>query len=204
MAFRRLVLVLPLCMALAGCEGAAKESASAPAQRPLESDFNPVPFLREGFKVVRVARGDLNGDSLADAVIVAMPDETDPEARFARRMLSIVVASPNGTFSLVSQNTMLAGCEVCGGSMGDGLAEVSISDGALTVANEGGIRAGWSDVYTFRYEVAINDWALVNYRSLVSSQVDQQSGLIESTPEDFGVMRFAELKQDDLPRATLP
>ena len=204
MASRRLFLALPLCMALAGWHGAAKESASAPAQQPLESDFNPAPFLREGFKLVRVARGDLNGDSLADAVIVTMPDETDPEARFARRTLSILVASPNGTFSLVSQNTMLAGCEVCGGSMGDGLADVSISNGALTVANEGGIRAGWSDVYTFRYEVAINDWALVKYRSLVSSQFDQQSGLIESTPEDFGVKRFAELKQDDLPRATLP
>jgi hypothetical protein len=183
---------------------AAKEPAAVPAPQPLQADFDPNSFVPKGFKSVRIARGDLNGDGLEDVVIVTMPDETDSEARFARRTLSIVVASPNGKFSLVSKNAMLAGCEVCGGSMGDGLADVSVSNGALTVANEGGIRARWSDVYTFKHEVALNDWVLVKYSSRVSSQIDQKWELIESTPEDFGVKRFAEIKQDDLPRATIP
>lgn len=189
---------------LSACSVTSGERASvAPAEQPVPA-FDATTFVPAGFDLVRVARGDLNGDGREDAVVVTMPDDSDPQARFARRTLSIVVTTSNGAFALTAQNSVLAGCQVCGGSMGDGLAEVTITDGTLVVVNEGGIRARWSDVYTFRYNAVIGDALLVKYSSAVSSQVDQLSDQIELAVADFGVKRFSALSQDDLPRATIP
>lgn len=204
MAPRLTPALILLCAVLAGCASAVPERPSVAEERLSPSEFDPGAFVPQGSKSVRIVRGDLNGDGRDDAVVVTMPDSTDPEARFARRTLSIVIAGPNGTFDVASKNTSLAGCEVCGGAMGDGLAEITIGGGALTVVNEGGIRARWSDAYTFKRDAAIGDWVLVAYSSRVSSQVDQRSESFDSTTADFGVRRFAELRQDDLPRATLP
>lgn len=203
MSPRRLLLLL-MAILIVGCVSAAGEPGAASRPIPAPPEFNAVEFVPSGDKLVRVVRGDVNGDGRDDAVVVTMPDDSDPEARFARRTLSIVVADPVGGFAVSSKNAVLAGCKVCGGSMGDGLADVAIKDGSLVVVNEGGVRARWSDRYTFRYDAGTRDWILVAYISRVSSQADQKSMLIESTAKDFGVKRFADLAQDDLPRATIP
>lgn len=191
------------CLPLASCVSATGEVASVDPAVRSEPVFDASSFVPAGFKVLRVVQGDLNGDSLADSVVVATPDTADANRRFRRRVISIATARADGGYELAARNEVLAACEVCGGAVGDGLSDVSIKNGELVVINEGGIRARWSDVYTFRFDASSSDWLLVRYSGHVSSQMDQQSKRVELTVDDFGTKRFAELEADALPRPTI-
>jgi hypothetical protein len=191
------------CLPLASCVSVTGGLASVDPAVRSEPVFDASPFVPAGFEVLRVVQGDLNGDLLEDAVVVATPDTTDPNRRFTRRVISIATARPDGGFELAARNESLASCEVCGGAIGDGLSDVSITNGELVVVNEGGIRARWSDVYKFRFDASSSDWLLVRYSGHVSSQMDHQSRRVELKAEDVGTKRFAELQPEDLPRPTI-
>ncbi|WP_397574334.1 hypothetical protein [Silanimonas sp.] len=162
--------------------------------------FDATAFVPAGFELLRVERGDLNADGIADALVVATRSAESPEADSAPRALSIVTSRPDGAYALSAVNTGLAACATCGGRFGDGLVLTTIRDGAIVVVNEGGsARYGWSNEYTFKLDADGERWLLRQYRAVVASQPDQKFKRIDQSPADFGDRSFEGLTPEDLP-----
>lgn len=162
------------------------------------------PFVPVGFELLRVVHGDLNADGRDDAVVVATPERSDPQARFKPRALSIALSHAEGRFGLAAQNTTLAACATCGGRFGDALVRTDIRNGTVVIVNEGGsATSSWSNEYTFSRDASTGEFVLVRYKAVVSSQRSQMTKHVDQTPDDFGLRRFADFSSNDLPIPTL-
>lgn len=115
----------------------------------------PEGFVPAGWRLMQTARGDLNGDGLADAVVVAESERvTDApgDSWELPRLLVIAFAEAGGRLRLSAVSEKVVLCKGCGGVFGDPFESVEVKGGVLVVDHYSGSRDRWSLTDRFRFQ----------------------------------------------------
>ncbi len=150
---RYLLLLLLLLTPRAWADG----GPSFPKDGKTLSDFIP-----KGWHVLKQAEGDLNQDSLNDALLALGSDnENTPEGEYAEnnRHLLVLLKKSDGGYHLAVTNNNIILCKGCGGVFGDPFNTLAVERGAIVIGNYGGSSERWGTTYRFRYQN--NDWYLI-------------------------------------------
>ncbi len=137
-------------------------------------------FVPVGWKLEDVKKGDLNGDSIADAVLQLrqVKDEGDD---FDRRIV-ILLKGTSGSFSKAAQSDNVIRCSICGGMLGGGPADIEIEKGILLISQMYGSRQGTNYLHRLRYEPSSGRFRLIGEDV---ANFDRLTGETESTSTNF-------------------
>jgi hypothetical protein len=143
--------MLTLCLAAGPAAAVDPIAAQIAAQLP-------------GWTVAQMAKGDLNGDSLADVAVTLRRPGPGAEGAPAKVMLAIFLAGPGGTLRLHTKAAK-AVCIDCGGAKGpfdEVLGTPSINTkGILGITYQGGSRETWTVFLKWRYDAKANRFLLI-------------------------------------------
>jgi hypothetical protein len=123
------------------------------------------PYVLQGYEMLDVAKGDLNGDNLVDYILILKTKGEDTltfdNAEWeAARPLLLIIRQPGGGLKSVASNTELILCRQCGGAMGDPYMGMAIKKNEFSVEAYGGSSWRWSETVTFRYDKLKKNWYL--------------------------------------------
>lgn len=121
------------------------------------------PFVKTGYEVLDFAKQDMNGDKLADYILILKKAGEDTitfdNAEWnAVRPIMLIVNQPGGKLEKIAENNELILCRNCGGAMGDPYQGITTKPGEFTVDFYGGSSWRWSDQYLFRYDKVKKNW----------------------------------------------
>jgi hypothetical protein len=135
---------------------------------PISAD-NPSLFAPPGWKVEKIARGDLNGDRTLDQAITLIEDrpfKPDDAPKPDRNRVLVVVFSDGKKFDRVAVADKLLQCTSCGGSfygVMDAPVSVTIVRGVLVVRQDHGSREVSESTFRFRHDKATGRMVLIGY-----------------------------------------
>lgn len=164
-------------------------------QLPKLSD-KPDDFVPGGWEVENYAEGDLNGDNIADLAI-QMIEEGNPDFEEADgvdfvknrdRSLVVLFKRPDGSYYPAAIANRLLQCTICNGSYHkspEAPAHIAISDGTLIVNQSNGSRNVTEVTLNFRYDKAVDRFALIK-ASVVVNDIVQGVSLDESVNYQLG------------------
>lgn len=164
-------------------------------------------FVPAGAKLLETSKGDLNGDGIADALLVV--DTPAPEGLAAgengpHRSLLLVLGTAEGKWQLAARNDRLVPCSTCGGIAGDPFGYARVDNGTVTVVTSGGSRERWTDTYTFRYAPADKAWWVDSVsRHVIDTDTDAEKKK-DFTAAELGKVRFEDFDPSTLAEVTLP
>ena len=123
------------------------------------------PYVLQGYEMLDVAKGDLNGDNLLDYILILKTKGEDTltfdNAEWeAARPLLLIIRQPGGGLKSAASNTELVLCRQCGGAMGDPYMGMVIKKNEFSVEAYGGSSWRWGETVTFRYEKVKKNWYL--------------------------------------------
>jgi hypothetical protein len=123
------------------------------------------PYILQGYAVLDFAKGDLNGDTLPDYILILKTSGEDtltfdnPEWNAARPLL-LIIRQPGGGLQSVASNTDIVLCRQCGGAMGDPYMGMTIKNNEFSIETYGGSSWRWGETVTFRYDKIKKNWFL--------------------------------------------
>lgn len=185
-------------------QSAAPEVPSSDSANSASGD-NLKAFLPPGASILSSATGDINNDGRMDAVIVVNPAGAADEfpGNGPGRIVMLLTRGTSGALSKAAQNDKIVPCADCGGMFGDPFQFLGVENGMITIVNEGGAGAYWSDEFVFRY-VPDGDWQLVRAIRSVTQRSTNETNRIELGQDDFGVISFDAFDPRQLQDANLP
>jgi hypothetical protein len=182
-------LVLALAPAAIGSWPGEDEIPAVAYPALLERSETPEGFVPTGWKLDKLASGDLNGDGRADLALVLQ--KTDPanlvkrwagdDARFDTnpRVLLVAFCNRDEGFTRVATDYRLIS-RLTNGNMDDPFASIAIHKGVLRVGLQVFMNAGgwWAGSYAFRFRWQGRDFRLIGYdRSGIKRNTLEADGL---------------------------
>jgi len=166
-----LVLLISVCSALTLAQGEKKtgfDDSKLPKTANSTSKFVPA-----GWTLESTVNGDLNGDGVADAVIVFVDKGEEGD-----RTLMIAFKNARGEFERVVTAKTVLQCTSCGGMLGGEKNEpdIKIAKGVLIIKTLTGSRESTDSTFRFRYDAKVSKFALIGY-----DQVDNDRATGAST-----------------------
>lgn len=101
-------------------------------------------FVPPGYELNTFQKGELNGDSFEDAVLIL-----DPRLPEDDRLVVILEGTKTG-FRMAAKAAGVSYCARCGGAFGDPFEDPDIARGVLSIHNYGGSAQRWGHTYSFR------------------------------------------------------
>lgn len=153
-------------------------------------------FIPEGYKLLNITKGNLNLDSLDDAIILI--GKADEESKSTRvdpipRLVNILIGNSNGNLTMVSQSenaTYPYGFDL---NFNDCFSGIVIKKGFFSIEHYGGFNPRWSRVTTFKFSKDANDWYLHRDGFGNFDPIEQKEGPERIyTKDDFGKVSFKE------------
>lgn len=152
-------------------------------------------FILPGTHLLAMESADLNGDNLADYILVLEKPDVEEE----QRPLLIITRSADGSLKRVKQNNKAVYCSNCGGMMGDPFQDVSVGPKTFTINHYGGSGWRWSTSTTFNYSRKDKTWQLVGVETSSFHAADHEK--VETKhhkpPRDFGKIDIADFDPDN-------
>ncbi len=141
-------------------------------------------FVPKNYKVLQTATGDLNKDGRPDVAVVM-------ENKEKHRILFLLFANENKTYTLKAQNEKIIMHADEGGMLGDpfGVGSLDITKNVLTISFEGGGSGRWNLSYKFRFKN--NDFQLIG---ATSTNTSPQSEDIETYDFNFSTQKMQHTK----------
>ena len=169
------------------CGGAiafALVASSLIAQRePLNLPDEVKAFIPANTRILDAATADLNGDELADYVVVA-EDATDAEAEDPTRSVIIIQQKSGGAFAIAARSDRAVIAKSSGGAMGDPFDGITAKKKEFTLTHFGGRREKWTASYTFGYSRIDQAWQLTRIEASRWSETAEMQTF--KPPHDFG------------------
>lgn len=150
-----------------------------------------------GHQVQGMYQGDLDSNGVDDYAMVAAREDEDSLADHSeqpvRRELLLILARPDGSFSVAARSTRAVYCTRCGGIMGDPLEEITVDSGRFTIQQYGGAALRWSRTTRFAFDRHREEWFLA-FDSTESFPIAQPDDAFRhtATPVEIGKVRFQE------------
>ena len=150
-------------------------------------------FVPSGWRLLQSARGDLNRDGRADAVMILEQQAASAHSRGCgdnamssnapHRMLVVVFARPSGGFKLAAVNAQIVLQSDEGGVSGDPLPDkaTSIERGSFYLGFYGGSRQRWA--YSMQFRLDHGRFRLIGY---TQDSFDSMNGQSETL--DFNLL----------------
>ena len=133
--------------------------------------------------ILDAASADLNGDDLADHVVV-VEDAANAEAEDPTRTVFVIQQKATGEFTVAARSDRAVLAKSSGGAMGDPFDAISAKKKEFTLSHFGGRREKWTASYTFAYSRIDNAWQLIRIEgSRWSENAEMQTF---KPPHDFG------------------
>jgi hypothetical protein len=184
--------VLFLAVLIALCAAPLPALAAEPQPVPKEL----VSFVPPTHDLIDLARADLDGDGLEDALLVLqektgpdIPDEDGEPGK--RRVLILTRTTAEGGYELKAASDKAIFCEACGGVFGDPYNGVGAGAKTFTIHLYGGSNWRWAYDFRFIYSRLDQAWELEQSTetSFHTSEPDKQEIKVY-TSSDFGKIRF--------------
>ena len=166
-------------------------AVAAPASAALKT------FVPAGYEILDTAFGDLNGDAVADWLLVLKkPVEEEPEGdnlQSTDRLLLILLGGENGALRLAARNDNVVFHVNDGGMMGDPYTGLTIKNGFFSVEHYGGSAWRWTHITTFKWSKTDATWLLFKEGgdSFHAFEPDKVETKVR-TQKDFGKVRFVD------------
>lgn len=124
-------------------------------------------FIVPGHVILDTASGDMNGDKLADVVLVLRSVDEDLKDYESRLRPTLILFGQSGeTFRLIAGNDDIVLDQYDGGVWGDHWEGIAISKSNFSLQFYGGSAWRWSHVITFKHDKKRNDFFLLHDRSV--------------------------------------
>lgn len=161
-------------------------------------DTNILKFVPEGYSILELKKGDLNLDSIEDAVLVLNKNGEDSTSTIknpAKRNLLILIGQPDSTYMLGTQNEDAVYCYGFDANFKDAFVGVRIEKGRFIIEHYGGFSKRWGRTTTFEFNPSANDWLLLEDEYSVIDATDQEEpnkviSETKLTNKNFGVIPF--------------
>ena len=188
----RRLIILGFCLAI--LFGAAAVQAD---DVDIPTDVSP--FIQPGTKALALSQADLNGDGLADYILVLERLGDEYREGPNQRPLLILLRNPDGGLWQAKRNDKIIFCSTCGGMMGDPFMGVEARTKRFTVSHYGGSAWRWSIDYQFNYSGRDKSWQLVKVvnESFNASEPDRVERKVETPPKDYGLIDIADFDPEN-------
>lgn len=187
--------ISPAAVAVDAATPATKDNETQGGSTAMDIDS----LVPDKYVKVAVEEGDLNGDGVADALLLVEASDNASliSGEGAKRSLLIVVGDASGKFRVVRRNDNIVPCKTCGGVSGDpfGYMKINGAEGFKLVV-EGGSREGWSYEYDFVYSASVSDWLIQKVTMDVVDSVDEKSVSKVLESSQFADSRFESIAPD--------
>ena len=137
-------------------------------------------FVPAGWTLESTVTGDLNGDGVADAVLVFV-EKGEGEGN---RALMIAFKNAKGEYERVVTATDVLQCTSCGGMLGGEKNEptIKIEKGVLIINTLTGSRESTEQTFRFRYDPKVSKFALIGYDEIEN---DRATGASTNTSTNY-------------------
>lgn len=143
-------------------------------------------FVEPGTIPIELESNDLNGDGLADYLLVLGNDDG------SKRAVLVLIRQADGTLKLEARNNAVASCMACGGTRPDAFDGIDAGYKTFTIHNSSGDAGTPTELrhdYKFNYSKRDATWELV---------LVEEDGARFSPPADFGLIKFSGFDGDYL------
>lgn len=216
----RWIVPIPTCLVACGllAMAMAGDARGDPPERPAPSDTTAAgarlrttpsadawKSLVGSDRILDAKPGELAGAG-SDAVLVVLDPPGSPGARLGegpRRIVLVFLRDHSGAWRVAARNDRLVPCAQCGGIAGDPYSYATVGPAGFTIITEGGARAHWSNAYSFAWQPAQRTWTLQRVVRRITDRVTSRQASLVLTPDDFGVIDFADTDPAALPQVAL-
>ena len=148
------------------------------------------PFIEQESSPIALSEADLNGDKLADYILVLERQGQQYLDTPGQRPLLILLRKPDGGLWQAKRNDKIIFCSTCGGVMGDPFMGVTAKTKKFVVSHYGGSSWRWSATYQFNYSNRDQSWQLVKvvHESFHTGEPDKIERKVETPPKDYGLI----------------
>ncbi len=159
---------------------------------------NILRFVPEGYSILEFKKGNLNLDSIEDAILVLNKNGEDSTSTIenpVKRNLLILIGEPNGTYMLATQNENAVYYYGFDANFKDAFVGVRIEKGRFIIEHYGGFTKRWGRTTTFEFNPSANDWFLLEDEYFVMDATDQEEpnkviSETKLTNKNFGAIPF--------------
>jgi hypothetical protein len=158
-------------------------------------------FVPAGWTVEQELQGDLNGDGIADAVLMLVEEGHAGPTDETERSLVVLAGQRDGSFVEIGTSRKLLLCVQCFGAMG-GKPRLSIQRNVLVVEQEAGSRETTSGLWRLRFDPASKRMRLIG---LDVRKADRATGVSTSESTNYlngkritESLRYDEAKKKDV------
>jgi hypothetical protein len=157
------------------------------------------PFIEPETKVIALSAADLNGDGLADYILVLERSGEQHMDKPGQRPLLILLRNPVGGLWQAKRNEKIIFCSTCGGVMGDPFQGVTAKTKQFVVSHYGGSAWRWGITYQFNYSNRDKSWQLVKveHESFHTGEPDKMERKVETPPKDYGLIDIADFDPEN-------
>jgi hypothetical protein len=189
-----------------GGEGKISNGVSTMHVKEDETKDDLNAFARDGAKLLDSQKGDLNGDGVADALLVLDPPVSGEEklGEGPPRTVVLLARSASGHLEQVARNDRIVPCANCGGISGDPYGYTRLESAGFTIVNGGGGREHWTDEFTFKYSAEHKGWLLEKVMRRVTDRETDAEKRLDLTAKEFGLVRFEVFDPSTLPEVEWP
>ena len=192
----RLLPFLMIGLLLSANKENDKENVHLPRHKINSNCYSAIKkFVPEGYVVMDQADGDLNGDGIADKILVLKLKRDFTEE--GKRPVILLIGNQVHSFRKVAENENVLLSFSDGGIHGDPYHGISIKNGYFSFEHFGGSGRRWTQVITFKYDKEKQNWFL-NKVGSESWHIDNPNKFkfVQFTKKDFGIVPFIDYQND--------
>ena len=180
----------------------ASTSMAATSNWPVEqvaAEFEP--FIERNTHVIEIESADLNGDGLADFLVVLEQTTTESDSEYeGDRILLIIQRRADGKLELSKRSESAIPDPDCGGPFGDCFQGIQAKQRGFTIGTYGGSSWRSNIEITFGYSRRDKTWQLVRVESssFHISNPEKVTTRVFRPPRDFGKIDIEAFDYDSI------